>query len=100
MGLITLSEVKPGLKLGSDVQTLRGNVLLQKGKIILPKDMEVLRAFMIHQVDIEQERTGTGSGASKGAAGSSVAAGTAVAEEWGSDKYNGFSSGYYSSGRV
>ncbi|KAA2292254.1 HD-GYP domain-containing protein, partial [Clostridioides difficile] len=46
MGLITLSEVKPGLKLGSDVQTLRGNVLLQKGKVILPKDMEVLRAFM------------------------------------------------------
>ena len=57
MGLITLSEVKPGLKLGSDVQTLRGNVLIQKGKSFLPKDMEVLRAFMIQQVDIEQERT-------------------------------------------
>lgn len=55
MGLITLSEVKPGLKLGNDVQTLRGNVLFQKGKVILPKDVEVLRAFMIHQVDIEQE---------------------------------------------
>ncbi|EAQ6392995.1 HD-GYP domain-containing protein, partial [Salmonella enterica] len=53
MGLITLSEVKPGLKLGNDVQTLRGNVLFQKGKVILPKDVEVLRAFMIHQVDIE-----------------------------------------------
>lgn len=81
MGLITLSEVKPGLKLGSDVQTSRGNVLLQKGKIILPKDMEVLRAFLIHQVDIEQERTGNNSGGSKGVTGPSGALGTAVAEK-------------------
>lgn len=72
MGLITLSEVKPGLKLGSDVQTLRGNVLLQKGKIILPKDVEVLRAFMIHQIDIEQEKVVAGGGSSsKGLAGAS-----------------------------
>ncbi|PYE48710.1 HD-GYP domain-containing protein [Paenibacillus barcinonensis] len=78
MGLITLSEVKPGLKLGSDVQTLRGNVLLQKGKVILPKDVEVLRAFMIHQIDIEQDKVGAGSNSSsKGAA----ASGTTVATE-------------------
>ncbi|HER2209509.1 TPA: hypothetical protein VJT00_001861, partial [Streptococcus pyogenes] len=75
MGLITLSEVKPGLKLGNDVQTLRGNVLFQKGKVILPKDVEVLRAFMIHQVDIEQERTGTSSSGSKASSASSVHAG-------------------------
>ncbi|HBU83566.1 MAG TPA: HD-GYP domain-containing protein [Paenibacillus sp.] len=75
MGLITLSEVKPGLKLGNDVQTLRGNVLFQKGKVILPKDVEVLRAFMIHQVDIEQERTGTSSTGSKASSTSSGHAG-------------------------
>ncbi|MBB6024761.1 HD-GYP domain-containing protein (c-di-GMP phosphodiesterase class II) [Paenibacillus sp. JGP012] len=82
MGLIALSEVKPGLKLGSDVQTLRGNVLLQKGKIILPKDVEVLRAFMIHQIDIEQEKVAAGSSSSsKGVAGASGTA--AVAEKSG-----------------
>ncbi|WP_337033619.1 HD-GYP domain-containing protein [Paenibacillus illinoisensis] len=68
MGLITLSEVKPGLKLGNDVHTVRGNVLFQKGKVILPKDVEVLRAFMIHQIDIEQERLGTNGAGTKAAA--------------------------------
>lgn len=58
MGLITVSEAKPGFKLGSDVLTTRGNVLLQKGKVILPKDIEVLKAFMIHKVEIEQAKTG------------------------------------------
>ncbi|MBY0216874.1 HD-GYP domain-containing protein [Paenibacillus illinoisensis] len=68
MGLITLSEVKPGLKLGNDVHTVRGNVLFQKGKVILPKDVEVLRAFMIHQIDIEQERVGTNGAGAKAVA--------------------------------
>ena len=68
MGLITLSEVKPGLKLGNDVHTVRGNVLFQKGKVILPKDVEVLRAFMIHQIDIEQERVGTNGAGTKAVA--------------------------------
>lgn len=86
MGLVTLSEVKPGLKLGSDVQTLRGNVLLHKGKIILPKDMEVLRAFMIHQVDIEQERTAVGSISSKGASGATGASSAAAAAEKNGDR--------------
>ncbi|MGG4480187.1 HD-GYP domain-containing protein [Paenibacillus xylanilyticus] len=71
MGLITLSEVKPGLKLGNDVHTVRGNVLFQKGKVILPKDVEVLRAFMIHQIDIEQERVGTNGAGTKAAASKS-----------------------------
>jgi HD-GYP domain-containing protein (c-di-GMP phosphodiesterase class II) len=71
MGLITLSEVKPGLKLGNDVHTVRGNVLFQKGKVILPKDVEVLRAFMIHQIDIEQDRVGTNGAGTKTAASSS-----------------------------
>jgi HD-GYP domain-containing protein (c-di-GMP phosphodiesterase class II) len=57
------------------VQTLRGNVLLQKGKVILPKDMEVLRAFMIQQVDIEQERMVSSSSGTKGA---SVSAGSSA----------------------
>ncbi|MGG4127238.1 HD-GYP domain-containing protein [Paenibacillus illinoisensis] len=71
MGLITLSEVKPGLKLGNDVHTVRGNVLFQKGKVILPKDVEVLRAFMIHQIDIEQERVGTNGAGTKAGASTS-----------------------------
>ncbi|MFK0525338.1 HD-GYP domain-containing protein [Paenibacillus illinoisensis] len=71
MGLITLSEVKPGLKLGNDVHTVRGNVLFQKGKVILPKDVEVLRAFMIHQIDIEQERVGTNGAGTKAVASTS-----------------------------
>ncbi|WP_145045149.1 HD-GYP domain-containing protein [Paenibacillus xylanexedens] len=66
MGLITLSEVRPGLKLGNDVHTSRGNVLLQKGKVILPKDIEVLKAFLVHQVDIDQERVGASNTGSRG----------------------------------
>ncbi|WP_440115033.1 HD-GYP domain-containing protein [Paenibacillus sp. QZ-Y1] len=76
MGLIALSEVKPGLKLGNDVHTIRGNVLFQKGKVILPKDVEVLRAFMIHQVVIEQERAGTSSAGSKASSTSAGSPGT------------------------
>ena len=81
MALVTLSEVKPGLKLGSDVETLRGNVLLQKGKIILPKDIEVLKAFMIGHIDVEQERTAAGSTNTKGASGGTEAGSATVIDK-------------------
>lgn len=55
---ISVAEVKPGSKIIKDVVTPLGGVLFPKGKIILPRDVEILQAFLIQQVEIEgnQER--------------------------------------------
>lgn len=53
MPSITVGEVKPGSKIVQDVITPLGGVLFAKGKIILPRDIEILQAFLIQQVEIE-----------------------------------------------
>lgn len=53
MPSISVTEVKPGSKIIKDVVTPLGGVLFAKGKIILPRDVEILQAFLIQQVDIE-----------------------------------------------
>jgi HD-GYP domain-containing protein (c-di-GMP phosphodiesterase class II) len=50
---ISVAEVKPGSKIIKDVVTPLGGVLFPKGKIILPRDVEILQAFLIQQVEIE-----------------------------------------------
>lgn len=42
---ISVAEVKPGSKVIKDVVTPLGGVLFPKGKIILPRDVEILQAF-------------------------------------------------------
>lgn len=53
--MITLSiaELKPGMKTINHVHTSLGGLLLQKGKVLLPRDLDILRAFMIQAVDID-----------------------------------------------
>ncbi|MDT3425211.1 HD-GYP domain-containing protein (c-di-GMP phosphodiesterase class II) [Paenibacillus forsythiae] len=53
MTSISVAEVKPGSKVSKDVITPLGGVLFVKGTILLPRDMEILEAFLIQQVDIE-----------------------------------------------
>ncbi|WP_211750037.1 HD-GYP domain-containing protein [Paenibacillus sp. Marseille-Q4541] len=57
MALMSIIDLKPGAKLIKDVQTPLGGILLPKGKVILPRDLEILRAFLIQTVDIDNKQT-------------------------------------------
>lgn len=52
MGTVTLSQLKPGDKLAEDVLTPLGSVLFHKGRVIQPRELEILEAFLVRQVDI------------------------------------------------
>ncbi|KKO54348.1 HD-GYP domain-containing protein [Paenibacillus sp. DMB20] len=53
MTIRSVSDLKAGVKLTQDVHTPLGGLLLQKGKVLLPRDLDVLKAFLVQQVDIE-----------------------------------------------
>ncbi|ANY73631.1 HD family phosphohydrolase [Paenibacillus ihbetae] len=53
MTIKAVNEVVAGVKLAKDVHTPLGGLLLHKGKVLLPRDLEVLKAFMVEQVDVE-----------------------------------------------
>ncbi len=55
MTTVPVSELKAGLKLQSDVFTEMGSLLLPKGRILLPRDLEILQAFLIQQVEVGME---------------------------------------------
>lgn len=50
---VPVIELKPGYKVASHVHTPLGGVLLQKGKVLLPRDLDILKAFMVQEVEIE-----------------------------------------------
>ncbi|WP_411348602.1 HD-GYP domain-containing protein [Paenibacillus sp. WLX2291] len=54
MVLTPVSELKPGTRLNNDVFTEKGNLLLPKGKMLLPRDLTVLQAFLIEAIDNER----------------------------------------------
>ncbi|OZB93745.1 HD-GYP domain-containing protein [Paenibacillus sp. XY044] len=54
MASVSITEIKPGLKLSKDVHTPLGGLLLQKGTVLLPRDLEILRAFMVQSVEIDK----------------------------------------------
>ncbi|WP_338553783.1 HD-GYP domain-containing protein [Paenibacillus sp. KS-LC4] len=53
MPTVTLSQVKLGDKISEDVLTPLGRVLLQKGKVIAGRELEILRAFIISNVTVD-----------------------------------------------
>jgi HD-GYP domain-containing protein (c-di-GMP phosphodiesterase class II) len=53
MAIIAVSQLRSGEKLLEDVVTERGNVLLQKGTRLTPREIEILKAFMIRNVEAE-----------------------------------------------
>ncbi|MCQ4087745.1 HD-GYP domain-containing protein [Saccharibacillus sp. JS10] len=54
---IAVKELKAGKKIVADVYTEKGNLLFQKGRVILPKDLEILHAFMIDYVELQEAAT-------------------------------------------
>lgn len=53
MASISISELKPGIKLVKDVHTPLGGLLMRKGTVLLPRDLDILRAFMIQHVEVD-----------------------------------------------
>ncbi|WP_166245783.1 HD-GYP domain-containing protein [Paenibacillus turpanensis] len=53
MAIVPVSQIKLGDRINEDVVTRLGNVLLQKGKTISQRELDVLRAFMIHSISIQ-----------------------------------------------
>lgn len=53
---ILVGEVKAGSKIIKDVITPLGGTLFTKGKILLPRDLDILQAFLIGQVEIEGDQ--------------------------------------------
>ncbi|OWA35733.1 HD family phosphohydrolase [Saccharibacillus sp. O16] len=51
---VLVNELEAGRKIAANVFTDRGNLLFQKGRVLLPRDLEILHAFMIQQVEIQE----------------------------------------------
>lgn len=52
MPIIPITQVQVGDRLGSDVQTALGSVLLQQGRTLSERDTEILQAFLIASIDV------------------------------------------------
>jgi HD-GYP domain-containing protein (c-di-GMP phosphodiesterase class II) len=52
MATVAVSQVKLGDKIGQDVLTPLGSVLFHKGKIVTPRELEILQAFLVPAVVI------------------------------------------------
>lgn len=51
MAAILIDDVTPGVRITHDVFTTQGNLLFPKGKTVMPKDIEILRAFLIEEIN-------------------------------------------------
>lgn len=54
MPIIPTMQAQSGDRLGSDVQTALGSVLMEKGRSLSERDLEILQAFLISSVDIRR----------------------------------------------
>ncbi|NOU94773.1 HD domain-containing protein [Paenibacillus sp. LMG 31456] len=55
MATISVSQLKGGEKINDNVQTKHGNILFPKGRIVIDKDIEILKAFLIPSISIESK---------------------------------------------
>jgi len=72
MPVIPVMQAQIGDRLGSDVQTALGSVLMEEGRALTERDLEILQAFLIATVDIRRaglEETGVERPAEDGVAG-------------------------------
>jgi len=53
MASISIAHIKAGNRLGEDVLTPLGGVLFYKGTVITPRELEILQAFLISSVTID-----------------------------------------------
>lgn len=54
MVMTPVHELKPGIQLYNDVFTERGQLLLSKGKVLMPRDLMILKAFLVTEIDNER----------------------------------------------
>jgi HD-GYP domain-containing protein (c-di-GMP phosphodiesterase class II) len=52
--IVTVNQLTLGAKLAEDVHTMLGGLLFPKGSVIHQKEVEILKAFMIDQVNVEE----------------------------------------------
>lgn len=79
MGAVTLSQLKLGDKLAEDVLTPLGSVLFHKGHIIQSRELDILQAFLIRQVEVS-DPPGKQDAAKPAAKSAADEAGAAVAQ--------------------
>ncbi|WP_240941834.1 HD-GYP domain-containing protein [Paenibacillus sp. HB172176] len=60
MGIELVENVKLGDKLDEEVLTPLGGVLFHKGRIVMQKELDILQAFLITHVTLEEEKTKDG----------------------------------------
>lgn len=60
MVTVAVSVLKSGERLVEEVRTSMGGLLLEKGKVLSPRDLEVLKAFLIKYVAIEAKEDTSG----------------------------------------
>src|SRR5690606_15981768 len=53
MPTAALSQVKLGDRIAADVVTALGGTLFHRGRVVTPREYEILQAFLIRHVDIE-----------------------------------------------
>lgn len=53
MANISIMDVQPGVKLTSHVYSPLGGLLLHKGKVLDLRDVELIRAFLVPQIEVE-----------------------------------------------
>jgi len=54
MPVIPAMQAQIGDRLGSDVQTALGSILLEEGRMLSDRDLEILQAFLIPSIDIRR----------------------------------------------
>ncbi|MFC5529603.1 HD-GYP domain-containing protein [Cohnella yongneupensis] len=54
MPIVQTSQVQSGDRLAGDVQTALGSVLMEKGRSLSERDLEILQAFLIQSIDIRR----------------------------------------------
>lgn len=59
MVVVPISKLKSGEVLEQDVITQMGSVLLQKGKKITSREIDILKAFLIHDIPIQSQQLGS-----------------------------------------
>lgn len=55
MAIVPVAQLKNGSKLADPVLTKKGNLLLEKGKVINDREREILQAFLISLVSVESK---------------------------------------------
>ncbi|WJH36235.1 HD-GYP domain-containing protein [Paenibacillus sp. CC-CFT747] len=52
MAIVSTSQLKPGDSIQDNVMTTRGNLLMEKGRMLTPREIAILQAFLIPNVSI------------------------------------------------